>query len=423
MSFRSWAALGLLVCALAAERSGYYGVRSFLMFHLHDRGMSTVEASSVFSVFSLVASVAPFAGGGLALLVGPRLAAAIAAFVGALGAFALATGAPPVLSLIVLGLGSGAFRPCPFVAGAEILADEDGGAAQGFAPSARRFMSVAAFVVLAYAAINLGALIAPVATGVLASARDVSTSFGVAGALQLLGALLAGAAWFLGTSRARELAKAAHDPYRSAQGAPVAAPTLANDSTVFGPLVLLGFAFAAMHLAFEKTMPLSSDMRDARWIYSINVVVVLLLALPSFVLYLVLANQRSALPLTRLLGPGLIVYGAGMIISTFAYATRASTLIAALGLVVTAAGEGIAGPIALAYAALAWRGRAATLVVGGWLSLTYLPSLMLRAAAMGGNSEQSAIVHGSLGVLAAIGVGVYVSTSARRIHAQLSGSV
>lgn len=426
MTFRSWLALALLVFAVAAERCGYYALRSFLMIHLtRAGGMSMHDAANVYRTFTIIAYLAPFAGGGLALLIGPRLTAVIGAIVAAVGAFALATGAPPAVAAMVVALGTGTFKPCPYAAGAEILADEDGGSAQGFAPSARRFASVATFMVVAYAAINLGAFVAPPTTGLLAETRGVGATFGVAGALDVLAALVAGGAFFLGSRRAADLARDAHAPYRAPQGepqpAPFPAPRSRDDLAVFGPLVLIGVAFVLMHIGLDQGTPPYGELRDARCLMSINPIVVLVLAVPSFALYLVLATQRSPLPLTKVLGPGLLVFSLGIAITTYAHAAHVSTGTWAFGLVVMSAGEAIAAPIGLTYAALALRAPRATMVVAGWLSLTVLPGYMLGFGGYEARSNVPPLLFGGLSVVTTLGFGLYLLVAGDRVHRQLGG--
>lgn len=382
MSFRAVAALALLVFALAAERCGYYAARSVLVLDLvQHRGEAPTQALQLLRLFTFVVYASAFAGGGLAFACGPRITATIGGFVATIGAFALAGGAPPAISCFLIAIGAGVFKGAPYAAAAEILADEDGGSAQGFLPTPRRFASFATFAVLTYGAINLGAFIAPIIAGVFRQTRDTGsfgTTYGFAGAMDLLATILAGVTIFLGSNTAKTMAQQAHAPYRGPDGVAPAAPVAhapAND--VFVPLTLLGVAFAAMHFVLNHAQPDPILLRIPRdsFIHSLNPVVVLLMTIPCGVLFFVLALQRSAVPLTRILGGGLAVLAFGGLLASLALLMSGGTTLAMWtpALILISIGESIAAPIGLTYAALVLRSRAATMVVAGWITLTAMP--------------------------------------------------
>lgn len=429
MSFRAVAALALLLVALAAERCGYYAARSVLMIDLTQHGLSSLEARGLFQMFTILTYGAAFAGGGLAWAFGPRVTAAIGAFVAALGAFALAGGLPASLSGVVLGLGVGIFKACPYAAAAEILADEDGGAAQGFLPSARRFASFATFAVVGYGAINLGAFIAPLMSATFREARDsggFTSTYAFAGALDLFAALLAGGAIFLTSGTAKTMAQHAHAPYRGPDGAHLppapAAPVRTND--VFVPLSLIGLVFVAMHFVMDQAQP---DMRElglakASWMFSINPIVGLLMTVPAGALFFVLAIQRSAVPLTRILGAGIAVFSLGALLALLAMATHAGLGVWTPALAITAIGESIAFPLGITYAALAVRSRAATMVVAGWLTLTVIPGYLFSTWFTGLRSPAFSTIIVALSALVVLVGAVLVLVHAARLHRDLGGA-
>lgn len=427
MSFRSWAALALLLAAIAAERCGYYSFRStfglYAIRGFDGEGMH-MNPRLLFRIASFLHYVAPFAGGAMALVVRPRLGAAIGAGVAALGAFALLAKAPPLLAVAVFAIGSGIARPNLFIAAVEILADDEGAASGGFAPSPRRFSAVAAFMVVAMATANVAAFIASSITSLAVHSESTTPSFGIGGALEVLAALLAGGAFFFGTARANELAQAAHAPYRAPNAPPPPpAPAPRNSDVVFGPLVLIGTAFALLHLGEEHSQPNAYELglAPASWVYSVSAVVTLLVAVPTAVLYIVSATQRSMLPLTKILGAGLVMWAAGMLLAVFISWKASGVFAWALSLAISAVGDGLATPIALAYAALVWRGPKAVMVFAGWLSLTMLPTVMFGE----GLEERYALARIVLtipGALAGIALGIHVLRKADQMHRQLDAS-
>lgn len=426
MSFRAVAALALLILAFGAERCGYYAARSVLVLDLTQGGLAADAAIGIFQTATLVAYGAAFAGGGLAFAFGPRVTATIGAAIAAAGAFAIARGAPTAVACFVLGIGAGIFKACPYAAAAEILADEDGGAAQGFLPTPRRFASFATFAVLAYGAINVGAFIAPLVTGTLRTTRDAggfATSYAFAGAVDLLAAMLAGAAVFLGSNAAKKLAQQAHAPYRGPDGAPAppAAPATTND--VFVPLTLLGVVFAAMHFVMDHAQPdrIALGLTRASWIHSMNPVIVLSMTVPCGALFFVLAIQRSTVPLTKVLGAGLVVFAFGGVLAALAMIADAGLAVWTPALAIIAVGEAIVFPLGLTYAALAVRSRAATMVVAGWITLTVMPDYLFGMWSARLHAPLVSTIIVVLGVLVVLAGGVLVLVNAVRLHRDLGG--
>lgn len=429
MSFRAVAALALLVLALGAERCGYYAARSVLVLDLvHNHAQAPAQALQLLRIFTLVVYASAFAGGGLAFAFGPRITATIGGFVATIGAFALAAGAATTVACFLVAIGAGVMKASPYAAAAEILADEDGGAAQGFLPTPRRFASFATFAVVTYGAINLGAFIAPIVAGVFTQTRDgarFGTTYGFAGAMEVLATIFAGATIFLGSSTAKAMARQAHAPYRGPDGvAPSAPAALAPANDVFVPLTLLGVAFAAMHFVLNHAQPDSFVLRlpQKSLLHTLNPIVVMLMTIPCAVLFFVLALQRSAVPLTRILGAGLAVLAFGGLIASLAEVTGGgSVAIWTPALVLVSIGESIAAPIGLTYAALVLRSRAATMVVAGWITLTAMPDYIYGWMPMRERLPHEAafiVVPSTLVVLVAA---VLVLVHAVRLHRDLGG--
>lgn len=427
MSFRAVAALALLIVALGAERCGYYASRSVLMLDLRAAGMSGADALTLYRTFTFVAYVAAFAGGGLAFAIGPRMTAAIGAVIAAVGAFSLAGGAPASVASFVLALGAGVFKACPYAAAAEVLADEDGGVAQGFLPTPRRFASFATFAVLTYGAINVGAFIAPIVTGVLRTTRDgggSGSSHAFGGAMDLLAAILAGISTFLGSGTAKTIAREAHAPYRGPDAMPALQPSpQPRTNDVFVPLTLLGVVFVAMHFVMDRAQPGTAElgMPNSSWLYSMNPIIVLAMTVPCGALFFVLALQRSPLPLTRILGAGIVLFGFGGMLSVIAMVAGAGVATWAAVLGVTAIAEAVAFPLGLTYAALAVRSRAATLVVAGWITLTAIPTYLFGTLGFGERMPIASTIFVALGTLVVLVGGVLVLVNAARLHRDLAG--
>jgi dipeptide/tripeptide permease len=427
MSFRALAALGLLILALAAERCGYYAARSVLVIDLTQHGLARTSTMSIFRAFTFVVYGSAFAGGGLAFAFGPRVTAAVGAAIAAVGAFALAAGAPPSLTCFVLALGAGIFKGCPYAAAAEILADEDGGASQGFLPTPRRFASFATFAVLTYGSINLGAFIAPLVAGVFRSTRDsggFTTTYAFAGAVDVLAAILAGIAIFLGSGAAKTMAQQAHAPYRGPDGVAAGAPTAsAPTNDVFVPLTLLGVVFAAMHFVMNhgQPNPITLGLLNTSWVHSLNPIVVLLMTVPCAALFFVLALQRSAVPLTRILGAGIAVFALGGMLAALAMFLRAGLAVWTPALAISAIGEAIAFPIGLTYAALVLRSRAATMVVAGWMTLTAMPDFLFGMTFTGDRYPFVETLLVTVSALVVLVGAVLVLVNAARLHRDLGG--
>lgn len=427
MSFRALTALALLILAVAAERCGYYAVRSVLVLDLTRGGLASTEAINIHQALTVFSYGAAFAGGGLAFAFGPRVTALIGASVAAAGAFALAGGAPTAFAFCVAALGAGIFKASPYAAAAEILADEDGGAAQGFLPTPRRFASFATFAVLTYGAVNVGAFIAPIVTGVLRQTRDgggFGSTYGFAGTVDVLAVMLAGGMVFLASRRARTLAQQAHAPYRGPDGAPLARPAMpVRTNDVFVPLGLLGIVFAALHFVMDRARPdrIEMGLTNVSWLFTMNPIIVLVMTVPCGVLFFVLALQRSTVPLTRVLGVGLLVFGFGGVLAVVAMTVGQSVSTWAPALAIIAIGESIVFPLGLTYAALAVRSRAATMVVAGWITLTAVPDYLfgMWTVRLHVPAVSTAIVV--VAVLVVLLGGVLVLQNAARLHRDLAG--
>jgi hypothetical protein len=93
-----------------------------------------------------------------------------------------------------------------------------------------------------------------------------------------------------------------------------------------------------------------------------------------------MAMARSSVSPLFVACAGLVIMGVGIVPTALA---GESTIVTALGALITAVGEAAIGPIVAAYAALATRPRYATIVVSGVLFFVSAPAQLFRPLAYG----------------------------------------
>jgi hypothetical protein len=145
------------------------------------------------------------------------------------------------------------------------------------------------------------------------------------------------------------------------------------------------------------------------------------MTVPCGALFFVLALQRSAVPLTRVLGAGLAVFALGALLALLAMVVKAGVVVWTPALAILAIGEAIAFPLGVTYAALAVRSRAATLVVAGWITLTAMPTYLFGSWLTGLHSPTSATAVVALSALVVFAGAVFVLVNAARLHRDLGG--
>jgi dipeptide/tripeptide permease len=409
MNARALAALALLLVALGLERLGYYGSRSFLSLELVRSGEAASALGRLYSELRLISIVGIGLGGVVALGVGPRATAAIGALLAAGGHLALAAGAPLLVGAGLIAFGSGVLRPCPVAAAAELLAWDERGPAR---PGPHRFTAVAAFAVLGYAAINLGSLLGPVIGGLLRKSAGPALVYGVwAGAL-VTAALACAVAAALGPSRDDAgNPRPEQGPYRAPEPAP---PTPApNAAMALAGLALLVVPEAVSILGTAVSEPPSSLFSgpNIAWLFSVNPAVVVLGSVVVAGLLLAAALQRSTLPPLLLYGVGLALFAVGLGIT--ALTGVGGAFVFALGEAVRGLGEAAMFGVPLAYAAIAVRGRAATLVVAGWFTVSALVSLV---ANLLGGFESLHLPLLALCAFAGLAMGAALLALGKKIH-------
>lgn len=373
-------AIVLLIGGVVLERAAYYGVRSILALYLSRvLAMPYASIGTAFAVLAWGGFFASFLGGAAAIAIGPRATAAAGAACAMLGMGALAVHAPAPIGLLLLTLGGAFVRPAAYAAGAEIVAREDVSASGApAAPSARRFVAVGAISAALYCGVNIGAFVSSILAGFLESHFGAGATFGAFAAIELVAALLLGGAALAGFVGAKPApARAPVDPYRSPQARPFAAPPAKNGlvgiALLLGPAILYG-------LAMELSFPVVKTVYGARWLFSINPLAVAATTAVLSATLAIMAMTRSSVTPLFVVCAGLVIMAVGLLPSAFA---GESTIVAALGALITAVGEAAIGPIVAAYAAVATRPRYATLVVSGVLFFVSAPAQLFRPLAYG----------------------------------------
>ena len=378
MSFRGILALVLLLAATGAERLSYYGARSFLAFEMYrSEGMTVAAAGTALTAMSFVMLVATFAGAGLALGMGPRLTAAVGALIAALGPFLLAFDAPVLLGFGLTSAGAGIFRVGPFVAAAEVLGTTAAPDARSSAPHPQRFVAMTAFAAAASVAANLGSFLAAPIAGSLLYERGgrVAATVGT-GAVAVVAAVLAGAAALLGMLELRDRPMAPpRDPYREA-----APPTSVSPDAKPSMLPLAGAAVLAVLLGvFDVGLAMAGpapsvdvSSKDYAWLYGMSSAVALIGCMITAGAFLIGALVQTSLPPLPVFGAGLALAGVGFFVQ--AVGGEEIALLGA-GMAMTALGDAVL-PIAIAYVALAVRGRVSGLVLAGWFCVASVASMI-----------------------------------------------
>lgn len=372
MSSRILGSLALLIGAVAIERFMYYGYRSFLPITLMDRmQLTSSKMGMVFALMTIVTIVASLVAGGLAFLVQPRLIATGGALVASLGlvVFAMASSEGAAITGLLLGaLGSGLVRPCAYGYAARVLTFE--GETELAPASGRRFLSMACFMALLLAAINVAAFLAPPIFGVLMQRVGFRVPTLLCVALSVLASAAFGVSVLVDPERrAPSSTPAAQTAYRTEPGTEGAQPG-SNPVAIVGALTLALPGALAYLVESAVNRPQDGDYRQFGFLQSAQGAGSVLASLVVFVVLLVLAQNRSRLSVAMLVGVGYVVFAAGatsMLLSPF--------VMRLFGMTVMGLAEPLYG-LAAVFGALAARGKARTLVVAGFMFILSCGSLL-----------------------------------------------
>jgi hypothetical protein len=194
--------------------------------------------------------------------------------------------------------------------------------------------------------------------------------FGVATLGMILCAAMACVVAYVGRSNAASVASSAADPYR-APGPPAAKVVRPSTGLAFAGLSLLLVVELPYSMASSLTFLPAELMRNSGitsaqmdLFMSLNPVVVVIASVLAFALFLVATLQRWSTPPLLLYGAGVLVFAVGLLPLALAGYSIGPVL---LGTALTAVGEAVVAPVALAYAALASSGRSRALVIAGWI--------------------------------------------------------
>jgi dipeptide/tripeptide permease len=347
MRVRQLLALLSVPLVLFLERLIYYGCRALLVLFMTQPessgglGMDMSAAREAFASFTVAIALAPALGGVAGLVLGPRVALPVGLAIEVLGFGLLAvtgTGVGLYLALGTLALGQALFRPNLFAVLGQELADPDSNLRS-------------AGSMLAYGAINVGALLAPMLFGALMR----ETGFGVAfGAITLVGAfalLLVGGFSAFAHSRA---------PPAPASYAPTWVPGILAVTALF-TLPYLTHTLGSEMLLFARVEAAPEGLGLV--LHSLNPAVIIVSSGLLSGLLVVLHFSRRKLPALSLLGCGAVFATlAAVPLLLGSGGPEGATLIAAL--VVGALAEVLVLPAALSRVSAGASPRVAALLLG-----------------------------------------------------------
>lgn len=372
---RALTVLVLLLAAIGLAWEARTVAEVFLILQASRVGWSVHR---VLTTWDQVAVLGMLAGGVAALRLGPRATALVGASLAAIGYGVLAAHAPIHACGSIVALGGGVLLPCSMAAAAEALA-WDG--AVPSTPGPARFAAVAAFAIainIVTNAVDLSrTLVVDLLLGCTAQTRwglgvdrwedllrtsaDVPKVFGACAAMMALAAALSWRAVVHGRSGGLTARAAAAGPYRDAQA--LATSTAASRGTPLVGLAILLVPQAVYWIGKAVSRP-SGTVEDDIHFVQMTLIASLVVSLAVFALLRAAVLRALPRPPIQLHGVGLLVFAAGLLLIVLA-GTSSGTLLT-FGAVLTGAGGAVAAGVPLAYAAIAVRGRVATLVVAGW---------------------------------------------------------
>ncbi|HEY8079415.1 MAG TPA: hypothetical protein VIF62_35030 [Labilithrix sp.] len=403
MSLRALLSIALLVPAVFLERAAVLGQRVILPMYLARSERTFDSVSKLFLVSYWATMLAGPLGGATAIAIGPRWAATIGAAIAATGATVIALGASASFGTVVTGIGAGMAAPCVYAAAAETIEREDGA-------SPRRFAFATAAVLALFVAMHAAGLGAPMLAGLLTSSAGAKLTFALVAAMLGASALVLGGSALVAPPAATDAsAPPGAAPYREAAPAPPAS----NATRAVGPalatiVVAQAIYSMAATLAYPRRIETLSTATMAT-LWSIAPAIGLVTCLVALVLWsFAAATRRPWIPLAT--APvGLLLVALGIV----ALAANESFAIAAFGSVLGAAGQAIAGPVLVAYSALAVPGRMRALAVSGCL----LAASVAGAVALPAREVQAHAAVSIVVAIVAIGAGACGIARARRLHA------
>jgi len=383
----------LLPPVVLFEGMAWYGAMAVLMIHLTGDpfdgglGMDHARAGTLYGMLRLLWIGGALLAGLIAIALGSHFALVLGLVtaVAGIAALGIADDTTVIVAMILAGLGVGMYRPSLQAA-----------AAVSFRHPAEHLRN--ALFVLLWAAMNLGALLGPLASGAIRTNFTSRHVFHACGATMLLSALFAGGL------------AAAMLAFRRSPGAPPSPsqrfhlPVLllavgilllvAIPWTGYGSLISMQIISVADHL----------PMADMDLLFNINPVVVLLTSMLLLPVLLILHFTRVQVPTLMIVGAGLLLIGIGAVPLLLAPMFGGVSLLV-VSIVVMAVGETLTGPLLLSRLAGDQHWRLVTLVMGVWISATsglgalmnlglYRPEPNFLGQAVGWTSAGTALLAG-----------------------------
>jgi hypothetical protein len=246
------------------------------------------------------------------------------------------------------------------------------------------------------------------------AAGGASVAHAVYAGCALLAAIAAGVATFLGRAP-RALAGVAADG--APTGGPYRTPSTRAElparpvGSIVAALAILAAIAGVIALGGEAAQPPEELASEHTWIHGVGPLAAFVMSTGVFALLLLWASRRWPLPPIVIVGTGLFVHGVGVLLAGLIRGVIGAQLI---GDVLMGLGSGATATVPIAYAALAWRGRPAPLVLAGWLAAQRL--LVVGANLVAGLGLLHETLVGTAGVLA-LGAGVVIVLVGRHAHA------
>lgn len=354
-----WLTFGILPVVVFCDAFSWYAMYSLIALHLNDAGMSVEQVGTLLSISRWLIVGATLVGGILAIGTGPWIllgAGALIASAG-LGLMSLSTDTATV-GLALAAIGHGLMRPGLW-----------GAAARAF--EGRHEPMRNGLFVLLWGSTNVAALISPAASASARSALDFT-------AITLVGALLVSFAMVLaviGGGVTWHVHR--HDPPE-----PGFAIQGRHALAVGGIVLLAGLPWGAYGLVYRTLDEAFRHLPVAQrglW-YSINPTAVSVVAGLLCVVFVVLFLLKKQVPTLLFAGIGMALVGIGAAVLGLASSGIPSMPLVLAGILISALGEVMAGPLLISRIAGDMPKRLVCLAPALWLFVTGAMSSVLFAA-------------------------------------------
>jgi len=362
--FARWSSFAILPAVAFFEGAAWYGTRTVLSQYMVSEGGSTsAEVGTLHAVISVVGLVGTVLAGLGAIAIGPWAFMALGTLVACGGALALGILPPDaaLLAAALLSFGHGLLRPTIYGAGARAFGDD------------REHLRSALFLLL-WGSMNLAGWLSPMVTGSFGGVLvdgGAGLAFVLAGGSAALAFLLAtGLAVAVVVTREKDPAKRSNPPARGV-----------HLVVVFGIVLVVVMPWGLVtSTSFDHLFVLVNALDDPdamSTFFSINPLTVMLACAFGAVVLVVLHVTKVRLPTLLLVGLGLVILGAGMVMMLLVDRDAPSVAAISLALVTMAVGEVLVGPLLLSRVTGDLPYRLETLVAALWIGLASVPSMIV----------------------------------------------